>query len=263
MTTNITDPTQFADITDQTTGINIVFNETIEPGMIPNHITCINFGYMYNQVIEPGVLPDGLKRLNFMGIFNQPILPNTLPSSLSILYFCRFYNQPIGPGVLPENICMLAFSDCFNQPIETNVIPPNTKTLIIGASFDQRIEPGVLPDTLGSMCFYNNPRKLLYEDMIPRDLSVIKYMKCLNSNQLEDVPLSTSIYFIYDERHTHIDLRGIRHQIFVGLGRLDRPIIKGLMPGVHYVCTRVEKCREYLVIVGDDYIHLKSKSARK
>ncbi|GAM19827.1 hypothetical protein SAMD00019534_030020, partial [Acytostelium subglobosum LB1] len=58
-------------------------------------ITILNLGSLFNQVIEPGVLPSTLKHLDCGHSFNQKLLPNSLPDSITELRMGPVFVQPL------------------------------------------------------------------------------------------------------------------------------------------------------------------------
>ncbi|GAM19134.1 hypothetical protein SAMD00019534_023090 [Acytostelium subglobosum LB1] len=81
---------------------------TIKPGVLPEHLTRLTFGYHYNNFIRPGVLPRSLRSLKFGGMFNQPLGAGSLPDALSRLKIGEDYSQLCVNVVLPPSLETLA-----------------------------------------------------------------------------------------------------------------------------------------------------------
>ena len=106
-----------------------VFDQKIEPNILPTNLTTLNFGCSFNQKIEPNTLPEKLTTLTFGDHFNQKIEPNTLPENLTTIIFGGGFNQKIEQNILPENLTFLTFGCKFNQKIESKTLPSNLKNI--------------------------------------------------------------------------------------------------------------------------------------
>ena len=64
-----------------------IFNEKIEPKILPENLTSPTFGYYFNQKIEANTLPDNIISLTFGCDFNQGIDSKMLPFNLKTINF--------------------------------------------------------------------------------------------------------------------------------------------------------------------------------
>lgn len=138
------------------------------------------FADYFNHVLEPGILPDGLMSLKFGWCFDKELKPGSLPDSLVSLEFGRVFNQVLEPGVLPDKLEKLSFSSNFNQKIKHSSLPKSLRTLIFGTDFNQVLEPGVFPDSLASLEFGCKFNKELISGVLPNNLKLLKFGRCFN-----------------------------------------------------------------------------------
>ncbi len=149
------------------------FNSVIEPGVLPNSITHLKFGFNFNMPILPNSLPTSLTHLNLGYTFNQEIVPGSLPESLKYLTFSYDFengDRPFVVGALPSGLEFLYVGQYFNQPFIPGSLPENLKTLVLGQSFNHLLGEGILPVGLQKLVFSNNYSQPLESTVFPPNL---------------------------------------------------------------------------------------------
>lgn len=136
------------------THLTININQELKPGMLPESLTCLVFGWYYNQEIKENVLPKSITCLTFGVFFNHEIKENVLPKSLTHLIFGSRFNKAIKENVLPKSLTHLCFGEYFDQHIKPNVLPNSLTHLSFGFYYCHKIEPNVLPNSLIELNIY-------------------------------------------------------------------------------------------------------------
>ena len=147
----------------------IIYNETIEPHLVPEHIREIHFKGDYYKKIDDCIFPDYITGIYFGGSFNQILKKDILPKNLKYLSFGKNYQQKIEPGVLPNSLTNLIFEGSYNYPIDEGVLPPSLSHLTIyNEYFVHRI---VLSPSVKNIKVRNNfLRTDITKDGIPEEM---------------------------------------------------------------------------------------------
>ncbi len=176
------------------------FNSQIQPGVLPNSITHLKFGYDFNKPILPNSLPTSLTHLKFDSSFNQEIIPGSLPESLKYLTFdygFRNRDRPFALGSLPAELEFLYIGQHFNEPIIPGSLPENLKILVLGQRFNHPLGEGILPVRLEKLVLSNNYSQPLESIVFPPGLKELSMPSELNRAITPGLlpPTLTKLYF--------------------------------------------------------------------
>lgn len=216
---------------------------------IPRDVTELFF-YYFDDPLNVGYIPNGVTFLSLGDWFNQPLDIGHIPDSVTHLVFGDWFDQPLKPGHIPDSVTHLVFGDSFNQLLDVGHIPDSVIHITFGEGF--RNEFNNIPNSLESIiCHHNNDLACFIN--VP--LYIRMYITLSYFGEADPDPDY--------ESEQELILSGVRHQLYIESGYLDKRIKNGTMEGAHYIDTIKEDGIEYLVVRGDDYVPMRAKSARK
>lgn len=124
------DPLDVGDIPAQTQFIEFHggFNHKLKPGVIPEGVTHVTFGFVYDQPLDVGVLPTTTKRVTFVFRFDQKLKVGDIPEGVTHLVMSHVYNKPFEKDVLPKSLIHLDVGHFFRGNRNKGYIPSSVKS---------------------------------------------------------------------------------------------------------------------------------------
>ncbi|GAM18029.1 hypothetical protein SAMD00019534_012040 [Acytostelium subglobosum LB1] len=136
------------------------FNEPLSPGVLPQSLTKLHFGYGFDQDLKDGVLPDSIETLYFGSGFRRIQDRDALPRSLTKLYLGSLFEQHLERQVLPLGLKTLMFGALYASIINPGDIPSSVTILRMSERYELQIDRNVLPESLRILSFGQKPHLL-------------------------------------------------------------------------------------------------------
>lgn len=127
--------------------IRYISHELLDVGDIHKETKMISLGE-FNQKIKPGVIPNGVSHVTFGFNYNQPLEPGIIPSTVTHVIFVFQFNKKLKIGDIPFGVTHLTMSHCYNQTFEKDVLPESLVHLNVGPFFINNRIKGYIPSSV-------------------------------------------------------------------------------------------------------------------
>jgi hypothetical protein len=130
-------------------------DDLLDIGDIPSQTQFIEFGSKFNTKIKPGVIPEGVTHIVFGYIYDQPLEKGVIPSTAKNVKFVFRFNQKLKLGDIPFGVTHLFTGHCYNQTFEKDVLPNSIIHLDVGFFFRGNRNKGYIPTSITSGTILN------------------------------------------------------------------------------------------------------------
>lgn len=237
------------------------YSQQLQVGDIPNNVTRLSICGPFDNSLQVGHIPDSVTCLILGDIKYFAMAPNPGEPITPIIY--KSFDQELKVGCIPDSVTTLVFGHAFNRKLQVGHIPDSVVDLIFGMRFNRKLEKGHIPDSVVNLTFGSAFSQVLEPEILPTNLESLTCHDNL-ATILSKVPQYIQVYAGSYFDGQKIELSDVRHLVRVKSGSLDEDIINGEIDGVYYVDTVEENNTKYLLVRGNDYLHVPPvKSANK